>query len=49
MLRKRKLHFKGKEPERQSTYILDGDYLGVDQHGIPLSKEKEIAARVMNT
>ncbi len=30
----------------KSTYILDGGYLGVDQHGIPLSKEKEIASRV---
>ncbi len=30
----------------KSTYILDGDYLGVDQHGIPLVKEKEIASRV---
>ncbi len=30
----------------KSTYLLDGDYLGVDQNGIPLAKEKEIASRV---
>ncbi|NQS75970.1 MAG: phosphoenolpyruvate carboxykinase (ATP) [Peptococcaceae bacterium] len=28
------------------TYILEGDYLGVDQKGISLAKEKEIASKV---
>ncbi len=30
----------------KSTFILDGDYLGVDQNGMPLAKEKEIALKV---
>ncbi len=30
----------------KNTFILDGDYLGVDQRGIPLAKEKEIASKV---
>jgi len=30
----------------KNTFILEGDYLGVDQHGIPPAKEKEIALKV---
>lgn len=30
----------------KNTFVLDGDYLGVDQHGITLAKEKEMALKV---
>ncbi len=30
----------------KNTFILAGDYLGVDQHGIPLAREKEVASKV---
>ncbi len=33
----------------KNTFILAGDYLGVDQHGIPLAREKEVASKVHNT
>lgn len=31
----------------KNTFLLDGDYLGVDQRGIPLEKEKEMASKVL--
>ncbi len=31
----------------KNTFILDGKYLGVDQHGIPLAREKELASKVL--
>ncbi|HEX3012556.1 MAG TPA: phosphoenolpyruvate carboxykinase (ATP), partial [Syntrophomonadaceae bacterium] len=31
----------------KNTFILDGKYLGVDQRGIPLAREKELANQVL--
>ncbi|OPZ75725.1 MAG: Phosphoenolpyruvate carboxykinase (ATP) [Firmicutes bacterium ADurb.Bin456] len=30
----------------KNTFVLDGDYLGVDQCGMPLAKEREMASKV---